>query len=112
MRLIAVALLNGLSILTISTAAAQSPDADSLPALPANSSQVTSTTGPNAEWQGGAFLDVGYLNSLNSPSNHLFRSRGTTPRVDEMDVQLGGGYVRKKATSSSRWGVELHRTRR
>lgn len=60
-----------------------------------------------AEWQVGGFLDIGYLNSLNSPSNHLFRSRGTTPRVDELDLNMTGGYVRKHASESSRWGMEL-----
>lgn len=59
------------------------------------------------EWRFGVFLDVGYLNSFNSPSNHLFRSRGTTPRVDEANVNMGAGYLRKEASESSRWGLEV-----
>jgi hypothetical protein len=59
------------------------------------------------EWQYGAFADVGYLYDFNLPSNHLFRNRGTTPRVDELDVNMALGYLRKKASDSSRWGVEL-----
>ena len=66
-----------------------------------------STARSQSEWQFGAFLDVGYLNSLNDPSNHLFRSRGTTPLVDERKINMGGAYVRRKATESSRWGMEL-----
>jgi Putative beta-barrel porin-2, OmpL-like. bbp2 len=61
----------------------------------------------NLEWQVGGFLDLGYLDSFNSPSNHLFRSRGTTPRVDELNVNIGGGYIRSLASESSRWGLEL-----
>jgi len=59
------------------------------------------------EWQFGAFVDVGHLNSSNSPSNHLFRGRGTTPRVDELNVNMGGGYLRRKPSELSRWGLEL-----
>ena len=58
-------------------------------------------------WQFGGFLDLGFLNSLNSPSNHLFRSRGTTPRLDELDLNMAGAYVRKKPSESSRWGLEV-----
>jgi hypothetical protein len=58
-------------------------------------------------WVVGGFLDIAYLNSLNSPSNHLFRSRGTTPRVDEPVLNMGGAYVRKQPRESSRWGLEL-----
>jgi hypothetical protein len=62
---------------------------------------------PNGEWEFGGFVDVGHLNSFNSPSNHLFRSRGTTPRVDEVNVNMGGGYLRKRTSGSSRWGLEV-----
>lgn len=67
------------------------------PAAPASS----------AGWELGCFLDIGYLNSFNSPSNHLFRSRGTTPRVDELTANMGGGYTRKRPSEQSRWGLEL-----
>lgn len=58
-------------------------------------------------WHAGAFVDVGYLNDLNSPANHLFRTRGTTPRVDELDVNMAAAYLRKAATPGARWGVEV-----
>ena len=59
------------------------------------------------EWQYGGFLDVGYLNSFNDPSNHLFRNRGTTPRVDEWNVNMAGAYLKKAASERSRFGLEL-----
>src|SRR6185295_2400030 len=58
-------------------------------------------------WQYGAFVDVGRLFSSTSPSNHLFRNRGTTPRVDKWDLNMTGAYLKKAPSESSRWGVEL-----
>ncbi len=58
-------------------------------------------------WDYIAFADVGYLADFNDPSNHLFRNRGTTPRVDELDLNMAGVAVRKNTSESSRWGVEL-----
>jgi len=59
------------------------------------------------EWQYGAFIDIGRLFSSTSPSNHLFRNRGTTPRVDEWDLNMTGAYLKKAPSESSRVGVEL-----
>ena len=58
-------------------------------------------------WQYGGFVDVGYLRDFNEPSNHLFRSRGTTFQVNEWDLNMAVAYVRKKASEQSRWGTEL-----
>jgi len=58
-------------------------------------------------WQYGGFVDVAYLYSHNDPSNHLFRGRGTTPRVDEWDVDMAGVFLKKPASDQSRYGVEL-----
>ena len=60
-----------------------------------------------AQTTAGGFLDAGYLQSFESPSNHLCRSRGTTPRVDEFDVNMAAAYLRKDRTPSSRCGFEL-----
>ncbi len=60
-----------------------------------------------AEWQYGGFLDVGYLSDFNHPSNKLFRSRGTAWHVDDPHVNMTGAYLKKKASSRSRWGAEL-----
>ena len=62
--------------------------------------------GPAPQWRAGAFIDAGYLKDFNSPANHLFRTRGTTPRVDELDLNMAAAYVKRTATPSSRWGVE------
>lgn len=59
------------------------------------------------EWQYGAFLDAGYLRSSTDPPNHLFRGRGTTPRVDEWDLNMTAGWLRKTPSEQSRLGVEL-----
>src|SRR6266404_2789684 len=86
--------LVALTIATALPAAAQTPD------------RSTQNQSP-IEWQYGAFTDVGRLFSSTSPSNHLFRNRGTTPRVDEWDVNLTAAYLRKVPSESSRAGVEL-----
>jgi len=62
---------------------------------------------PAIEWQYGVHTDVAYLGDLNSPANQLFRSRGTTPKVDEVIVNMAGVYVRKKPSEQSRWGLEF-----
>ena len=59
------------------------------------------------EWHYGGFLDFGYLKDFNDPSNHLFRSRGTTFHVNEWDVNMSAIYVTKTASKDSRWGTEL-----
>ena len=69
--------------------------------------QETGAASPVAAWTAGAFADTGYVNDFNSPANHLFRSRGTTPRVDEVDVNMASVYFSKPARSTSRWGVQL-----
>ena len=61
---------------------------------------------PTPAWQFGAFLDTGYAKDFNAPANRLFRNRGTTPRVDELDVNMAGAYIRRAPAETSRWGVE------
>ncbi|HEY7533024.1 MAG TPA: outer membrane beta-barrel protein [Nitrospiraceae bacterium] len=58
-------------------------------------------------WHYGGFVDLGYSLDFNFPENHLFRNRSTTPRVNELDLNMAGIYVRKDATADSRWGMEL-----
>lgn len=71
--------------------------------MPSGESQQQS----KSEWQYGGFVDLGYLLDFNHPANRLFRSRGTTFRVDRVHLNMAGAYLRKKASEESRWGVEL-----
>jgi hypothetical protein len=57
--------------------------------------------------QYGAFVDAAFFADNNAPANHLFRSRGTTMRVDDADVNMAAAYVRKAPEKSSRAGFEL-----
>jgi hypothetical protein len=62
---------------------------------------------PSRDWRYGAFIDLEYAVDFNFPANHKWRSKGTTPRVNELDVNMVLGYVRKDVTPQSRWGMEL-----
>ena len=59
------------------------------------------------DWRYGAFLDTSYMVDFNFPENHLWRSRSTTRRVNELAVNMVYGYVKKDATEVSRWGMEF-----
>ena len=76
-----------------STSVQQEPDAAGAP--------------PRAKWEYNGFLDVGYLLDFNHPANHLFRDRSTTFKVDELDLNMAGAGVKKLASETSRWGMEL-----
>lgn len=68
------------------------------------------TAAPDAiplSWQYGACLDASVMGDPNAPSNHLFRNRGTTPRVDELAVNMAAAYLRKPPAASSPVGFEL-----
>ena len=62
---------------------------------------------PAPLWQYGTFVDLGYLFDFDDPPNDLFRSRSTTFKVDELNVDMALAYVKKTATEKSRWGTEL-----
>ena len=58
-------------------------------------------------WDYALYLDTGYNWTSTRPGNNLWRSKGTTYKVDEPQVNLAMGYVSKKATPQSRWGMEF-----
>jgi len=58
-------------------------------------------------WHVGGTLAVSFLNSNDDPANHLFRTRGTTPTVDEWSVDMAMITAKKASAAASRWGVEL-----
>jgi hypothetical protein len=72
-------------------------------ALPEESGSTTAQW----TWDYGGFIDAGYLYDFNDPANHLFRSRGTTFHVNEVDLNMTAVYVKKQASEGSRWGMEL-----
>jgi hypothetical protein len=60
-----------------------------------------------SEWHYGATVDLSYALDLNYPDNHRWRSKSTTPRVNELAPNIVHGYVRKDVSEQSRWGMEL-----
>lgn len=61
----------------------------------------------SSEWRYGAMVDLSYSLDFNFPDNHRWRSKGTTPRVNELAPNMVQGYVRKDVSEASRWGMEL-----
>ena len=76
-------------------------------ALESSTSEEPRTEPLKPKWQYGGFVDLGYLLDFNFPSNHLFRNRSTAFKVNELDLNMAGVYVRKDASELSRWGMEL-----
>lgn len=72
----------------------------------APSESVESGKTEQPPWHYGGFVDLGYSLNFNFPENHLFRNRATTPRVNELDINMAGAYVRKDPSEQSRWGTE------
>lgn len=56
---------------------------------------------------GGAYLDVAYLMSDNEPANNLWRSKGTTPIVDRLELNNATLWTGKRSTSLSRLGFQF-----
>ncbi|HSB45027.1 MAG TPA: porin, partial [Nitrospira sp.] len=81
--------------------------APSLAEEPASTSQLSASFEPPPGWHYGAYLDLSYIQNFNYPENHLWRSRTTTQRNNELTPNMALIYVRKDATESSRWGTEL-----
>jgi hypothetical protein len=67
----------------------------------------TKTAPALSDWHYGGFLDLGASIDFNFPDNHQFRSRSTTPRANELDLNMAGVYVRKDVATGSPWGMEL-----
>jgi Putative beta-barrel porin-2, OmpL-like. bbp2 len=62
---------------------------------------------PAPLWHYGAFADGAYIYDTDTPANHVYRFRSTTAYVDEPTLNMAAGYVRKDATTDSRWGMEF-----
>jgi hypothetical protein len=75
--------------------------------LPADPPPPLPTVRETPTWHYGGFVDLGYSLNFNFPTNHLWRNRSTTPRVNELDLNMAAVYLRKDAIEKSRWGTEL-----
>lgn len=60
-----------------------------------------------SNWHYGAYLDLSYIHNFNEPENHLWRSRSTASRHNDLAPNMALVYVRKDATEASRWGMEF-----
>lgn len=58
-------------------------------------------------WQYGSYLDVGYTVDFNDPENGLWRSKGTTYKVDDPQVNMAVAYLTKDPMPQSRWGMQF-----
>jgi len=84
--------------------AEESPPTSTSPTLAENSEQEHST---KSLWRYGAYLDLNYAIDFNYPENHVWRSKVTTQKVNEFNVNAALAYVRKDVNESSRWGMEF-----
>ena len=75
------------------------------PAVPARSQ--TEADGGASLWRYGAYVDLSYALDFNFPQNHLWRSKGTSPRVNELAPNMGLIYIKKKADEGSPWGMDF-----
>jgi Putative beta-barrel porin-2, OmpL-like. bbp2 len=62
---------------------------------------------PSSLWQFGGFVDAAYLLDFNHPANDLFRSRGTTYKLDEPLINMAALYLQKNTSEASRWGMQV-----
>ncbi len=58
-------------------------------------------------WQYGGYLDGGYTVDFNDPENGLWRSKGTTYKVDDPQVNMASVYLAKDPMPKSRWGIQF-----
>ncbi len=72
-----------------------------------NAQDVPPAQPPMPLWQYGGFIDLGYSLDFNHPDNNSFRNRSTAWRVDEVDLNMAGAYVKKRTSEQSRWGEEF-----
>lgn len=61
----------------------------------------------SSDWHLSAYADLAYLLDFNFPENHLWRSRTTSQRVNELAPNMGFLNLTKEMTTDSRWGMEV-----
>jgi len=87
------------------TAGAEQPPPVSIPQTESKADQRDEE--PRSLWHYGLYLDLSYAVDFNFPENHLWRSKVTTQRVNDPNINMALAYVRKDANEASRWGMEL-----
>lgn len=75
--------------------------------IPAQTAHATSGEDEARSWHYGATVDFSYPVDFNFPENHRWRSKATTPRVNELTPNVAMAYVKKEATRQSPWGLEF-----
>jgi hypothetical protein len=78
-----------------------------LPIPPCVAAGSGETDEPASPWRYQLYLDAGYVHSNNNPANGEWRSKSTTNRLDNPELFLAMGNVRREATPESRWGFEF-----
>jgi len=53
---------------------------------------------------GGAYLDTSWLNSSNNPDNRTWRTKGTSWKLDGVEIFNATAFAEKDAVAHSRWG--------
>lgn len=69
--------------------------------------QAEESPEPKGDWHYGGFADLSYAVDFNFPKNHRFRTRTTTSRVNEFELNMVQAYVRKDISPESRLGGEF-----
>ena len=64
-------------------------------------------TADASPWHYQLYVDAGYAHGDNQPANGVWRSKSTTSKLDEPELFLAMGNVRKEASPESRWGFEF-----
>ena len=71
------------------------------------SAEAEKNVPPEHHWEFGSYLDLGYTLDFNFPDNHQWRSKPTTPRVNEFSLNIAHAYLRKPIKEYKRWGFEF-----
>jgi hypothetical protein len=65
---------------------------------------VTTASAEGRKVEGVAYLDASWLGSPNRPDNRTWRTKGTSWKLDGVEIFNASAYATKTATADSRWG--------
>lgn len=104
--IVAITLLSNAALPASAEEPARAPASSHAP-LTSESTAPSASSDRWKDWHYGVYLDLSYIVNFNFPENHQWRSRTTSNRFNELAPNMGLVYVRKDATTDSRWGMEL-----